>query len=555
MHVARVQLATLVVAAALGAAGCKGSARGSSVTCTPPECSSDTTLQIVAEVDPPSDSQLVRQEFDSVTIDPQTGLFALALDEQVTLSGSVHVGDGATAKNVAATVVATRPSRIAGRPDVVYETTVNPIDGTYTLVVSRNHADEMYTVRATTTDLSLVPPKQLMVLADHDQTVDVAFASPLSLPELHGTIRDSLQQPVPGMQVQATTVPPDDTTAPTVVSTTTTTDINGAFSIRLSPTPPAKLLLVATPTAMATAQLPSLTMPVDATKLGTANSLTRNLAVPPLPAPAHCIYKVTGTGPSGADMAVPSASCLFTADVSDPHATDGTRATYRVSAMTDPLGQVTVDLIPTETGNRIYDVVVTPDATQPFGAKATTINVAPQGGYGPNIALDLRPQLSGRVLDPSGKALKNLMVVPSPSTVAAALGPTPFTVATTPQQATADTDGRFAVRLDKGFWDLGLVPPADSMLPRLWRAQLDLADGDVDIGALTMPKGVMVHGVVHDPTGAPLGHANVRLYTVAAGNAGCAAGDKSCLAPPRLRAEASSGTDGVVSLIMPSQPD
>lgn len=549
MHVAR-----LLLGAALLAAGCKGGARGSSVTCTPPECSSDTTLQIVAEVDPPSDTQLVRQEFDAVTIDPQTGLFALELDAQVTLTGHVQVGDGATAKSVAATVVATRPSRISGRPDVVYQATVNPIDGNYSMVVSRNHAGEMYTLRVTTTDPSLVPPKQLTVVADQDQTVDVTFESPLKLPELHGSVRDSLQQPIAGMQVQATTVPAGATTAPTVVSTTTTTDANGAFSIRLSATPPAKVLLVATPTTMVTTDLPSLTLPVDTTKLGTANSLTTNLSVPPLPAPAHCIYKVTGTGPSGADMPVPSATVLFTADVSDPHATDGTIATYRTSAMTDLLGQVTVDLIPTENGNREYDVVVTPDASQPFGAEATTINVAPQGGYGPNIPLDLRPQLSGRVLAPSGQALKGLMVVPSPSTVAAALGPTPFTVATTPQQTTADIDGRFAVRVDKGFWDVGLVPPADSMLPRLWLAQIDLSS-DVDVGALTLPKGVMVHGVVHDPTGAPLGHADVRLYTVAAGNSNCAAGDNACLAPPRLRAEASSGADGVVSLIMPSQPD
>jgi hypothetical protein len=340
-----------------------------------------------------------------------------------------------------------------------------------------------------------------------------------------------------------------------VVTTTTTTDATGAFSIRLAATPPAKVLLTATPTTLAPAQLPSLTLPVDTTKLGTANSLTTNLSVPPLPAPAHVIYKVMGTGPSGAEMAVPSASCLFTADVSDPHATDGTTAMYRATALTDALGQVTVDLIPTETGNRTYDVVVTPDATQPFSALATTVNVAPQGGYGAPIMLDLRAQLSGRVVDPSGNPLKNLMVVPSPSTVAATLGPTPFTLATTPQQATADVDGRFAVRLDPEFWDVGLVPSADSMLPRLWLASVNLADGDVDIGVLTLPKGVMVHGVVHDPLGAPLPHANVRLYTVAPGNASCATGDKSCLAPPRLRAEASSGTDGVVSLIMPSQPD
>ncbi len=547
---------TLLVGFALAAAGCKPGARGASVTCAPPECSSDTTLQLVAEVDPPSDTHLVKQEFDAVTIDARTGRFALLLDPQVTLSGNVHVGATAQAKPVAATVVATRPARIKGRPDVVYQATVNPVDGNYTLVVSRTRPGEQYNVRVSTTDPSLVPPMQLAVVADHDQTVDFALASPLALPELHGVIRDSLQQPVAGVQVQATTVPADASTAPAAASTTTTTDSSGSFSIRLVPSPPAMVLVTATPTTQAPPQLPSLTLLVDTTRLGTANSLTANLSMPPLPAPAHVIYKVTGTGPSGAVVAVTAATCVFTADVSDPHATDGTKATYRTTAMTDPLlGQVTVDLIPTESGNRTYAVVVTPDATQPFGALTTTVNVAPQGGYGPPIELALRAQLSGRVLDPTGKPLYNLMVVPSPSTVAAALGPTPYTATTTPQQSTADADGRFAVRLDHGLWDVGLMPPPDSMLPRLWLPTVDLTVHDVDVGALTLPKGVLVHGVVQDPAGAPLPAADVRLYTVAAGNADCAVNDRSCLAPPRLRAEAASGSDGVVSVILPSQPN
>jgi hypothetical protein len=136
--------------------------------------------------------------------------------------------------------------------------------------------------------------------------------------------------------------------------------------------------------------------------------------------------------------------------------------------------------------------------------------------------------------------------------VAATLGPTPLAV-TTPQQANADADGRFSLRLDAGFWDVGLIPPTDSLLPRLWLTQLDLTR-DLDVGTVLVPRGVMVHGVVHDPSGAPLAHANVRLYTVTSGNTTCAPTDQQCLAPPRLRAEGSSGSDGIVSLILPSEP-
>jgi len=541
------QLKHVAVLWLFAAAGCTGGPRGASLVCSPPECPADTTLQLVAEVDPPTDSKLVRQEFASISLDTQ-GLFALALDAQVTLSGVVSVGGGLTPKHVAATVVATRPSRIAGRPDVSYQSTVNPLTGEYMLVVSRNLGDERYAVRVTPNDPSLLPPKQVMVLADHDETLDLPFEDPLKLPELHGTILDSLQVPVPGMLVQVL-----DPATSQIVSTTTTTDLTGAFSVRLIASPPSTVHLTAVPTASAVQTLPSLTLDVSTAKLSATNSLTANLQMPPLPAPAHLIYKVVGTGPSGAEMTV-TATCVFSSEVTDPHATDGTRAFYRATAMTDAFGQVGVDLVATDSGNRTYAVTVTPDATSPFATTMTTVNVGPQGGYGPTLSLPLRPQLSGQVLDPQGKGLRNLIVVPAAATLLAALGPTLSAVAQTPQQTVSDADGRFALRLDKGVWDVGLIPPADSMLPRLWKAQVTL-DSDFNF-TVTLPRGVMVHGVVHDPSGEPLPGASVRLYTVAPGNAGCGGPDAyQCLAPPRLRAEGSSGADGVVALILSSQPD
>jgi len=407
-------------------------------------------------------------------------------------------------------------------------------------------------VRVASTDPSLVPPKTLPVVADADKVVDVNFAAPLTLPEIHGTIVDSLQQPVAGMQVQASTVATQ--TAPAVVvSTTTVTDASGAYSIRLANNPPGMVTLTATPTMLANVGMPSLSRTLDTTKLGPTNAATATLTVPPLPTVVHVSYNVVGSGTSGALIPVTAATCSFSADVSDPHATDGTIATYRTSAMTDPVsGVVAVDLIPTASGNRDYMLTVSPDPTQPFATKTTTVTVAP-GGYGPDIMLALRSQLSGRVLDPDGKALRSLMVVPAPSTVSATLVATPFAAATTPAQANAGTDGRFSLRIDPGTWDIGLVPPADAMLPRLWLTQEPL-DSDLDIGTVTMPRGVMVHGVVHDPSGAPLAHANVRIYTSISGNADCPPGDQQCLAPPRLRAESSSGSDGIIAVILPSQP-
>ena len=540
------------IAALVALAGCTPHQTGASVSCAPPECATDSTLLLVAEVDPPSDSQLVREEFGAVTVDPQTGVFALDMLPQVTLSGSVQLGTGGSAKTIGATVVATRPSRIVGRPDVVYQGTVDPIHGTYTLVVSQSLPDETYSLRVAPTDPSLVPPKTLKVVADVNKEVDVLFEPPLTLPELHGTILDSLQQPVAGMQVQATTVT-TTTAAAVVVSTTTVTDANGAWSIRLTTNPPDKVALTATPTMLANDALPSLQRTVDLTKLGPTSSLTASLTVPPLPAPVRVSYTVVGAGTSGALIPVTAATCTFVADVSDPHATDGTTATFRAASMTDPItGEVDVDLVPAESGNRSYTVTIAPDATQPFATRTQPLTVSP-GGYGGNIVLSLRAQLSGRVVDESNQPLAALTVLPAAPTLATALGPSPYTLTTTPQQATASSDGRFSLRLDEGFWDVGLVPPADAMLPRLWLTQVDL-NSDVDVGTVIVPRGVVVHGVVHDPSGAPLAHANVRVYTVTSGNSACAPTDQQCLAPPRLRAEGSSAADGTVALILPSQP-
>jgi len=170
----------------------------------------------------------------------------------------------------------------------------------------------------------------------------VTFEAPLTLPEMHGTVLNSLQQPVAGMQVQATTVATTES-SPSVISTTTTTDASGAFSIRLVASPPDKVMLTATPTNATTGPLPTLTRIVDTTKLGPTNALTAGLTVPPLPASVEVNYNIVGfIVTSGATMPVTSATCTFSADVSDPHATDGTIATYQTSATANPLtGQVT----------------------------------------------------------------------------------------------------------------------------------------------------------------------------------------------------------------------
>jgi hypothetical protein len=114
-------------------------------------------------------------------------------------------------------------------------------------------------------------------------------------------------------------------------------------------------------------------------------------------------------------------------------------------------------------------------------------------------------------------------------------------------------DGRFGERLDPATWDIGLLPPPTAMLPRLWLANTNVTV-DTNVGDVKLPRGVMVHGVVHAPDGAPVVGADVRLFTEAPSNVNCSPGDLTCLSPPRLRAEGPTDQAGGVIVILPSVP-
>ena len=547
------------LAAALLLAGCKQPTPGATVTCSPPECAYTTPLALVAEVDPPAMGRYVHQEFTSLTIDAKTGLFTLALDSPVTLSGVVKVAGLGNAKALQATIVATRASRISGRPDVYYQAASDPSTGAYRLMVSPNVGGEQYVVRVTPNDPTAVPPMQQMVSATADQSVDFNYPDPLTLPELHGLVRDSLQTPVAGMQLQAI-----DPTSGIVLSTTVVSDVTGAYSLRLLSTPPPVVKLTATPSPMTTPAggtvtlTPTLSRSVAIAAMpSAASSVEANLQLPALPAPARTTYAIAGVGPSGAPTPVVGATCTFTADVSDPNSADGVAATYSTSAVSDGDGNATVQLLPAVNANRSYQVTVTPDVSSSFQALTTAVDVAPQGGYGQALSLSLRPLLSGLVLDPESQPLDNVMIVPT----AATLGQTPtaagtpriVTVPTAAPQGSTSTDGRFALRLDAQIWDVGLIPPVATMLPRLWITGTNVTT-NTEIN-VTVPRGVMVHGVVRGSGGGAIALADVRLFTVAAANSNCANNqDFSCLAPARLRAEGPTDASGTVGIILPNKP-
>jgi hypothetical protein len=397
-----------------------------------------------------------------------------------------------------------------------------------------------------------VPPQPLSVTALGNQILDLELADPAKLPLLVGTLLDALLTPIIGAQIQAS-----DPATGEVVSTVAWSDATGAFSLRLRKSLPASIRVTAMPAAMAA--LPNLVVNVATSGIGPTLPLTVALQLPALPTATHVVYKVVGQSASGVQTPVVAASCTFYADVSDPGASNGAKAYYVTTATSDATGAAAVDLIPMANGNRTYQIVVSPDPTSGFSATTMSVDVGPHGGFGPAIVLPLRAVISGRALDPTGQPLANATVVPAAAalTVAPALDLWGASgAATQPKLASAisDTDGRFTLHVDvsNGVYDLDLVPPPETMLPRLWLSTQ--VTGSTDVGNVTVPRGVIEQGLVVS-AGQPVIGADVRIYTVPPNDNTCGGNSNpTCLAPARLRAEGTTRSDGTVPIILPSAP-
>src|SRR5262249_44336943 len=112
----------------------------------------------------------------------------------------------------------------------------------------------------------------------------------------------------------------------------------------------------------------------------------------------------------------------------------------------------------------------------------------------------------------------------------------------------------FALRLDSGGYDVGLIPPGDGHLPRSWVEAVQLAS-DTDLGIVQLDSGIMVTTQVVDAAGQPSTGSKISLYAIAPKNVGpdaCAATDPSCVSPARLSAEGPPGPGGVIRLLLPA---
>jgi hypothetical protein len=445
--------------------------------------------------------------------------------------------------------VAGRPSRIIGRPDVFYETTVDAMTGMFALALPPTLDGEQYTIRLVPTKNDTLPPKVVDLAITQDTKVELSFDPIDELPRITGQVLDAIQRGVADMRVQAVHL-----TEGTLLSTVVTTDATGAFVVRLSRDVASRqVLLTATPTMKIEAPTPTLRREVEVPSSGT--SLDIDLALPALPAVTHVKYRVYGVGPSGTQMPIEGASCVFTADVAADVMTASAgqiQAVHQVAGETSGDGVLEVDLFAGLDGrNRLYRLDIATPATSLFqSTRGILLDVGYSGGVSAPVELPRRADLVGRFLDAAGKPVKGVTLSPRPANVRDLV----TSMSTSFPQAITDMDGRFLVTVDRGEYDMAFVPPQMMALPRLWIEGVAV-DGDFTLGDITASEATAAHGQVYDSSGKILSGATVRLFTIPDRNKDPAcAQDDACRAPAELIAEAGADKDGTVTLVLPAVP-
>jgi hypothetical protein len=531
--------ALALIAAGCGAAQVAAECKASD--CTPAQNSYAAEVSSVSSVGPPA------IEFADLILDNRGGYFAMTMPEPALINGHV-LADG---QPVSATVVLTRPSRVLGRPDVSYQASVDTA-GAFALSVPPNLGTERYTVRVQPTDSTHYAPKTVTLQVSGNTQLDLSLATGDQLALLRGAVKDVLASPVNGARVVLR-----DAVSLLDVSTSGTTATDGTFviSVPLDVTALSSGLVIAVEIGDTTTGLLSMSvaLPTHAVQTQLVDG-AMVLQLPSLPAPSHLKLRVVGSGSNGIDQPVIGARVVLRAIVLDNGVLGDTRVVHEVDVQTDSDGQFAADLYSNAAGARQYMLAVSPPTDSDFQTSTSAITVGPSSGVGSTVRLPARPQVSGRVLDPAGMPLKGAVLQPDADTSGTLYSSA--TTTTSASTAITDADGRFTFRLDAGTYQLGVVPPASSGLPRRWLSSRAI-DADVDLGNLVTPTALEFDGVVVDENTMPLRksdgtpiQSSVHLYLIPPGNAACDPDVPGCLVPPQLQAEGTTDNNGRATLLL-----
>lgn len=530
--------------------------------CPPPSNSIGWALQVwpaSSAGSVSSQQSLAPHEVPQLIFD-RSGSAEINLSASVLVQGTVLTS--AEQPLVRAHVLAQLPSAIQGQSPYTFDTlsTERPAGSwQLRLPVPPRPIEQIYRFWVGFDDpaqASQYPPLWSEHVIDGAKSVPLHLSAPSALAAVSGRIVDPLDEGVGGLSVQVLDGR-GQIVSTTAVSLTAQQGLSGSYKVLVDPSlsteMPATFKLVVRPGAQA--GLPVLEAPLQALKAGGTQSL--ELRLPSSRKPQVFYLPVLGLGPSGSLLPVVGARVQAQVVLEDKLLTPGTRAIYTASADTEADGSAKLSLIPVTSPNTSlsYTVTVTSPARTPYASTQQEVLVGLQGGVLGKVELGLRAQLTGRLLDADGEPVPLAQVVAQPiaRTDSTSSGPEAKTGGSTLPQTTTDQDGRFALRLDSGDYDIDFVPQPGTA-PRSSLDNQRLTSYDIDLGDVRLPRLALGKLVITGPGGTPLAQAKLRIFqspdiSPRFGFA-CQPG-LPCSRVAKLRAEAFTDSKGRAQFLLP----
>lgn len=228
----------------------------------------------------------------------------------------------------------------------------------------------------------------------------------------------------------------------------------------------------------------------------------------------------------GLDVSDPDLGIFYTGDVPETNSVSGVvlsrsgqpvpncQLRFSASGIGNGTYQITIDsdgegFFSTTLPQGHYTVLAVPGLQSDLGLKAQELDVGPDTGS-VSVVLDRRLVISGRVLDPDGTGVSQCVLK--------ALRVTDWTGVKDGVSRSFDTmcdeQGRFELKVDTGNYDLSIIPPTASSLPRFSIDRVLVSTDDVQLSedATTLPKSEVIQGHVFNHAGSPMCSVTIDAY-------------------------------------------
>jgi hypothetical protein len=501
---------------------------------------------------------LTPQEEPSLIFDAE-GLVRLRFTQAAQLRGTLVDELGAPVGR--ARVVALLPSGIPGQAEQSFDTATDSAGGfALRLPVPRRPEEQPYRLWVGFDDPELAAQRPPLwrtgVVVRGDTQIGVKLRPIAELVTVRGNVVDSAGAGVPGLRVQVI-----DSRREVVSSTAVTRAQGGAepvgsFRVLVDPTltQDSKLQLVAWPTTgKAPRRQPILTLPLSRPESGTSVAL--DFKMPPYPDPVDTVLTVRGTGTSGARVEVAGARVEAQVFLHDPLLTGQQTATYVVTGETDSRGRVTLPLVPGGNKTLAYTISVQCPAQSPLASGVFSVQVGTSPGQIDLPQLPLRAQVSGQLVDADGLGVAGALLVarsiPDETQGTGQIGG--VVLETAMPQTTTDHEGRFALRLDQGDYDLDIMPMPGTQARFSLDSQRVLTD-DIELGVMRLPRPTLGKATVLGPDGYPVAGASLRVFQMPDAAARTCDRARPCSRAAKLRAEVTTDSRGRAQFLLPDAP-